>query len=277
MQSWKQLVDICSLDIPNVFHGVFYESLTKLAEPDFAGQVPCIDAEQSYTTTASDPNYELPVGLVSIKVVAFKGRPLTAMSLANLLPGERYHSDGTTLRTGTPYGYYVENDQLTLIPAPSSASNLRVNYFSLPTYGVKKFLALADSSATVIYLDLAIGDDLATDTVTLTNNTRSLSANISAYALIDDLRHKYTVSITAQAAGDEVQMALGKYLPTIPEKYAPLLIPYAKAKGYASLENTKLHDYWMAEYEKGRDKAKIDEASKAFPQAASFDHARVIR
>ena len=109
--------------------------------------------------------------------------------------------------------------------------------------------------------------------------TRSSDAGASsAYALIDGLRHKYTVdSIASQIEGDEVQLPIYKYVPMIPEIYAPLLIPYAKAHGYASLGQTEQYLFWMGEYEKGRENAAIERASRAFPVQASFDHVPVIR
>ncbi len=276
MQSWKQMVDILTGEMPNVFPGIFYEVLTKLAEPDFAEHVKCIDAEKSYTTTASTPNYEMPLGVVDVKVVAFKAVPLKPINLANLGPTDRYHSDGTTIRTGTPWGYFFENDQLHLLPAPTEAANLRINYYTLPTYGTKKFRALADSSPTVLYLDLAIGQDLTTDTVTVTNDTRSLSANISAYTLTDDLRHKYTVAIAAQAEGDIISLPIHKYVPMIPEIYTPLLIAYARAHGYNDIGQPDKYLFWMSEYERKRDLAAIRRPGRAYPDTV-FNDSAIIR
>ncbi len=277
MQSWNELVETLITEMPNVYPGIFYDVLTKHAEPDFAAAVKCIDAEKSYTTTVSDPTYELPLGVVEIKVVTFKGVPLRKLHVANLRGTERYHSDGTTIRTGTPWGYFMENDQLHLLPAPTEAANLRISYFSLPTYATKRYRALAGSGATTLYLDLAIGEELATDTVTVTNITRSsLTGNISAYTL-DGLRHKYTLgSIAAQAEGDEIQIPVHKYVPMIPEIYVPLLIPYARAHGYDHLGRTEQYLFWISEYERLRDEAAIARAGKSYPDTV-FNNDTIIR
>lgn len=278
MQSWAQLVHLCGLQVPGVDPGIFYNALTALAEPDFAKHVLCIDGEVSLTTVADDANYELPLGFVLVKVVAFKGVPLDPIHLSNLKARERYQADGTTLRTGTPWGYYIENDQLTLVPAPSSASNLRINFYTLPTYDTKRYKALTDTTATILYLNLAVGQELADDSVVVTNITRSsLTGAISAYALTDDLRHKYTVaSIASQAVGDEIQIPIYKYVPMIPEVYAPLLIPFGVAHGFAVIGDTKQFAFYMAEYERLREGAAIKRAGRAFPEKASFDQALVI-
>jgi len=275
MLTWNEMVEILTVELPNVYPGIFYDTLTRLAEPDFAKNVKCIDAEKSYTTVASDATYEMPLGIVAVKVVAFKGVPLTPINLANLGPTDRYHSDGTTLRTGTPWGYFFENDLLTLLPAPTQAANLRINYYTLPTYATKSFRALSGTSATVLYLDLAIGAALATDTVTVTNETRSLSANISAYALIDNFRHKYTVAIAGQAENDIITMPLHKYVPMIPEIYVEKLLPYARAYGYNDMGNTEKFLFWMAEYERLRDQAAISRPGRAYPDTIFNDSALI--
>ncbi len=273
IQSWKQLVGKLVGEQPTVDPEVFYNALTDQAEPDFAKEVKCIDAEKSYTTIVDEPGYEMPLGVVEFKTVVYKGNPLIPINVSAIRDGQRYFSDGTTLRTGTPFAYFIENDRIMLLPAPTEAANLRVSYFTLPTYATKQYRALVDTDATTLYLDLPIGADLATDTVVVTNLSRSsLTGAISAYELTDDRRHKYTVaSIAGQVEGDVIQIPVFKYVPSIPEIFISILLPYARAVGFNSKGDLSNYLFWMGEYERLRDKAAIDRAAKAYPDTVFND------
>ncbi len=279
MITWDDLVDICVGQINDVLPTVFERALKDLAEPDFAKETKCLDAEKTYTTVIGTADYEMPLGVVKVKEASFRAIPLDETTVANLKQRERYHSDGTTLRQGTPEKYFLENDRIHLVPAPSSAANLRVSYFALPTYRTKKkrYLALKDTTTTVVYLDLAIGEDLKTDTVPFYNVTRDITKNCSDYVL-DDGRHKYTVvaAIAGQVAGDEIEIDVREYVPMIPEIYAAHLLPYALAMGYASKENTALYEYWMKEYERKRDEVAGERSARGWPQQV-ISNCKVIR
>lgn len=360
MITWDSLVDICVGQVSNVLPTVFERALKDLAEPDFAKETKCIDAEKTYTTVAGTADYEMPLGLVGVKRVTYRDIPLRETALANLGQRERYHSDGTTLRQGTPQKYFLENDRLHLVPAPNAAETLRVSYFTLPTYAKKRFRALTGTTTTVVYLDLAIGEDLKTDLAAFFNVTRDATRHCNDYDL-DGNRHKYTIggkiqvtvtdetdadlaaffaaaagelyvakgsaiavgdtftvggtgdttdnalaaakggavaagdlfevtgisgseavdyvgtaAITAQVAGDEIELDIHEYVPMIPEIYVNHLIPYAKAMGYAAKENTALYEYWMAEYERKRDEVVGERAARGWPQKV-ISNARVIR
>ncbi len=264
MLTWDELVSICEVEMPDVNPAIFERALIDLAEPDFAKETECIDAEKAYTTVASTGDYEMPLGIVRIKLVEYKGRPIDPTKIENLRPGERYQSDGTTLRTGTPRKYFTHNDRLHLLPAPSEAAALRLYYASLPTYVTRRFFALTGTGATTVYLEIGI-PALATDTVSFSNINRSLSGNCSAYVL-DGNRHKYTVaSIAGQVAGDEIELALHKYIPTIPEIHVQRLIPYAISKGYASRGDHARAQREMLEYERLRDKEKGERGLRGYP------------
>ncbi len=264
MLTWDEIVAICEAEIPDVSPGIFERALIDLAEPDFARVTECIDAEKAYTTVASTGDYELPLGVVRIQRVEFKGIKLTATKVENLLSREQYWSDGTTLRTGRPRKYYTTNDRLHLIPVPTEAAGLRVWYPTLPTYATRKYIALTGTGTTTVYLEIGI-PALATDTVTFTNITRSLTGNCSAYTL-DGNRHKYTVaSMAAQAAGDIISLALHKYIPMIPEIHVQRLIPYALSKGYASIRDRRNARIEMAEYERLRDEVIGERNLRGYP------------
>ncbi len=279
MLTWAQLVAICYDQISDVSPEVFERALKDLAEPDFAKETKCIDAEKTYTTVAGTADYELPLGVVEVKEASFRAIPLKETVVANLGQRERYHSDGTTLRQGTPEKFFLENDRIHLVPAPGSAATLRVSYFALPTYRTKKkrYLALTGTTTTVVYLDLAIGEDLKTDTAPFYNVTRDITKNCSDYAL-DEGRHKYTVvaAIAGQVEGDEIEVDVHEYVPMIPEIYVARLIPYALAMGYASKENTGQYDYWMAVYTRQRDDVAGERAARGWPQQV-VSNCRVIR
>ena len=247
MLTWDELVDICSLQmtVPNPV--IFERALKDLAEPEFARMTECIDAEKAYTTVANTNNYELPVGVVRVKTVEYKGRPIDPTKVENLKDGEQYQSDGTTLRTGRPRKYYTHNDLLYLIPCPTEAAALRVRYASLPEYATRRYFALAGTTTTLVYLDIGI-PELADDTVTFTNITRTLTGACSVYAL-DGNRHKYTVAaMAAQVAGDIIELNLHPYIPMIPEIHVQKLLPYALAMGYSSMDNDRGYDRKMAEF-----------------------------
>ncbi len=264
MLTWDELVGLCETQMPDVNPAIFERALIDLAEPDFARVTECIDAEKAYTTVADTADYEMPLGVVRIKHVEYKGRPLDPTKVENFRPGERYQSDGTTLRTGTPRKYFTHNDRLHLLPAPSEAVALRVYFASLPTYATRRFLALVGTGATTVYLEIGV-PHLATDTVSFSNITRSLAGNCSAYAL-DGNRHKYTVaSIAGQVAGDEIELALHKYIPTIPEIHVQRLIPYAVSMGYASRGDHTRAKREMDEYERQRDEVKGERGLRGYP------------
>lgn len=273
MLTWDELVAICQDQIDNVAPRVFERALKDLAEPDFARATKCIDAEKTYTTVLGTPDYEMPLGLVEIKEVTWQGVPLKETSVANLGYQERYDSSGT-IRSGTPWKYFLENDRIHLVPSPNSAQTLRISYFGLPTYRTKKkrYLALSGTTTTVVYLDLAIGEDLKTDKVAFYNVTRDKTQNCSDYAL-DEGRHKYTIvaAIAEQVAGDEIEIDVHGYVPMIPEIYAERLIPRALAVGYASIGDTAQRDYWMAEYVRVRDEVAGERAARGYPEEVISD------
>ena len=262
--TWEELVSICQVQMRDVLPAIFERALIDLAEPDFAMVTQCIDAEKAYTTVADTGDYEMPLGVVRLKHVEYKGRPLDPTKVENLRPGERYQSDGTTLKTGTPLKYYTHNDRLHLIPAPSAAESLRVYFASLPTYATRRYIALTGTTTTIIYLDIGI-PELADDTVTFTNITRNLTGACSAYAL-DGNRHKYTVaSMAAQVAGDEIELALHKYIPMIPEIHVQRLIPYAISMGYASRGDHTRAKTDRKEYDRLRDEVKGERGLRGYP------------
>ena len=264
MLTWDELVSICEVQMPKVHPAVFERALIDLAEPDFARVTECIDAEKAYTTVADTGDYELPLGVVRIQRVEFKGRKLEAVKIENLLSREQYWSDGTTLRTGTPLKYYTTNDRLHLIPVPTEAAGLRVWYAALPTYAIRKYIALTGTDPTTVYLEIGI-PELATDTVTFTNVTRGLTGNCSAYTL-DGSRHKYTVaSMAAQAVGDVISLVLYKYIPMIPEIHVQRLIPYAISMGYASQGKHGRARVEMQEYERKRDEVIGERNLRGYP------------
>ncbi len=191
MLTWDELVAICQDQIGNVAPRVFERALKDLAEPDFARATKCIDAEVVYSTVVDTPDYEMPLGLVEIKEVTWRGVPLKETSVANFGYQERYDSSGT-IRKGTPWKYFLENDRIHLLPAPSSAENLRISYWTLPTYAKKRYRALTGTTTTIIYLNLGIGEPLKTDTVAFFNVTRDITRNCNNYTL-DGNRHKYTI------------------------------------------------------------------------------------
>ncbi len=188
MLTWDQLVAICQDQIDNVAPTVFERALKDLAEPDFAKATKCIDAEVVYSTVVDTPDYEMPLGLVVIKEVTWRGVPVKEASVANLV---RYDSNGTIL-TGTPWKYFLENDRINLVPAPNSVENLRISYFGLPSYAKKRYRALTGTTTTLVYLNLGIGEPLKTDTVAFFNVTRDITRNCNNYTL-DGNRHKYTI------------------------------------------------------------------------------------
>ena len=264
MLTWDELVSICETQLRDVLPAVFERSLIDLAEPDFAAETECIDAEKAYTTVADTGDYEMPLGVVRIKLIEYKGQPLDPTKVENLRPGERYQSDGTTLRTGRPRKYFTHNDRLHLLPAPSAAEALRIYFSSLPTYATRRYIALTGTGGTTVYLEIGI-PELATDTVSFSNITRSLSGNCSAYAL-DGNRHKYTVaSIAGQVAGDEIELALHKYIPMIPEIHVQRLIPYAISMGYASRGDHARARREMDEYERLRAQVKGERGLRGYP------------
>lgn len=211
MITWDSLVDICVGQINNVIPTVFERALKDLAEPDFAKETKCIDAEKTYTTVAGTADYEMPLGLVGVKKVTYRDIPVDESAVANLEQRERYHGDGTTLRQGTPQKYFLENDRLHLVPAPNASETLRVSYFTLPTYAKKRYRALTGTTTTVVYLDLAIGEDLVTDMVPFFNVTRDITRNCNAYTL-DGNRHKYTT-------GGDFQVTITDAQETIADSY----------------------------------------------------------
>ena len=262
--TWNQLTAICEMQMPEVNPGVFERALIDLAEPDFAQATECIDAEKAYTTVASTGDYEIPMGVVRIKKVEYKGRPLEITKIENLYPGEKYQSDGTTLKTGTPRRCYTHNDRLHLVPVPTEATGMRLYFASLPTYATRRYIALTGTTTTIIYLDIGI-PALATDTVTFTNITRTLTGACSAYALVGN-RHKYTVdAMVAQVAGDEIELALHEYIPMIPEIHVQRLIPYAISMGYASLRDHARASREMVRYELLRDEVIGERGLRGYP------------
>ncbi len=188
MITWEGLIDICVVLLDEVLPTVFERALKDLAEPDFARATKCIDAEVVYSTVVGTPDYEMPLGLVAIKEVTWRGVPVKETSVAGHV---RYDSSGTIL-TGTPWKYFLENDRIHLLPAPSSVENLRISYWTLPTYVKKRYRALAGTTTTVIYLNLGIGEPLKTDTVAFFNITRDITRNCNDYTL-EGNRHKYTL------------------------------------------------------------------------------------
>jgi len=191
MLTWDELVAICQDQIDDVAPRVFERALKDLAEPDFARATKCIDAEVVYSTVVDTPDYEMPLGLVEIKEATWRGVPLKETSVANLGYQERYDSSGI-IQKGTPWKYFLENDRIHLLPAPSSVENLRISYYSLPTYAKKRYRALTGTTTTLVYLNLAIGADLEDDLMAFFNVTRDATRNCNSYTL-DGNRHKYTL------------------------------------------------------------------------------------
>jgi len=210
MLTWDELIAICQDQIDNVAPRVFERALKDLAEPDFARATKCIDAETVIATVIDTPDYEMPLGLVKIKETTWRGVPLKETSVGNLVYQERYDSSGT-IRKGTPWKYFLENDRIHLLPAPSSVENLRISYYSLPTYAKKRYRALAGTTTTAVYLDLAIGEDLKTDMVAFFNVTRDATRICNDYTL-DGNRHKYTI-------GGDFQVTITDASETIADSY----------------------------------------------------------
>lgn len=205
MITWGDLADICISQIEGVLPTVFERTLKDLAEPDFARATKCIDAEVVYSTVVDTPDYEMPLGVVAIKEVTWRGVPLKEASVANLGYQERYDSNGT-IQKGTPWKYFLENDRIHLLPAPSSVENLRISYFGLPSYAKKRYRALTGTTTALVYLDLAIGKDLETDTVAFFNVTCDSTRNCNDYTL-DGNRHKYTLGGNIQVTVTDEQDA----------------------------------------------------------------------
>lgn len=266
MLTWDELVGICETQLRDIPPGIFENTLKDLAEPDFARETECIDAEKLYTTVAATNNYEMPLGVVRIKAVFYRGRKLEPTKVENLTTGEQYQSgDGTTLRTGDPRKYYTHNDRLYLVPCPTEAVALRVQFSSLPTYATRRYFALTGTTTTKIYLDIGI-EELADDAVTFTNITRELTGACSAYSNANN-RHVYTVdAMAAQVAGDEIELTLHKYIPMIPEIDAHRLIPYALAMGYSFREDRINRNSQMQEYYALRDEVKNERAMRGYPE-----------
>ncbi len=276
MLTWDELVGICETQLTNVPPQVFERTLKDLAEPDFARQTECIDGEKLYATVAATNNYEMPMGVIRIKSLEYKGKTLDATKVENLKSGEQYQTgDGTTLRTGTPTKYYTHNDRLYLLPCPTEAVALRMRYSQLPTYATRKFIALDGTTTTLIYLDIGI-EELADDGVTFTNDTRTLTGVCSAYSNAGN-RHKYTVAaMAAQTAGDIITLDLTPYAPTIPEIHVHRLIPYALAMGYSHREDDRMYQQKMAEYYALANEVKGERHMRGYPDGVVHDNV-VIR
>jgi len=272
MLTWDELVDICSLQMPVPNPVIFERALKDLAEPEFARITECLEAEKLYTTVVDTNNYELPMGVVRIKMVYYKGRKLDPVKVENLKSGEQYQSgDGTTLRTGRPQKYYTQNDRLYLVPCPTEAAALRVHFATLPVYTTRKYIAQTGTTTTILYLDIGI-PGLATDTVTFSNVTRSLTGACSAYSYTGN-RHKYTVAAMAgQVAGDIIEIPTYPYIPSIPEIDVMKLIPYALAMGYSFRENTTKYERKMAEFFAGAESVKNERAMRAYPEDVVTDN-----
>jgi len=272
MLTWDELVGICENQLGDIPPGIFENALKRLAELDFARETECLESEKLYTTVAGTNNYEMPMGVVRIKTVYYKGRKLDTVKVENLFSGEQYQSgNGTTLRTGDPRKYYTQNDRLYLVPCPTEAAALRVQFSELPTYKTRRYIALTGTTTTKIYLDIGI-KELADDGVTFTNITRGLTGACSAYSGADN-RNLYTVAaMAAQVAGDEIELALNKYMPMIPEVDAQRLIPYALAMGYAYREDRRNQAFQMAEYYALREEVKNERAMRSYPEFVVTDN-----
>jgi len=276
MLTWDEIVGICELQLWDIPPQIFERALKDLAEPDFARQTECIDAEKLYTTVVDTNNYEMPVGVIRIKSVEFKGKTLTATKVENLRSGQQYQmGDGTSLRSGTPTEYYTHNDRLYLLPSPTEAAALRVRYAVLPTYATRRYFALTGTTTTVIYLDIGI-EELATDTVTFSNITQGLTGACSGYSNAGN-RHAYTVAAMAgQAVGDEIELVLTPYIPMIPEIHVHRLIPYALAMGYGHRGDTVRQNQKMVEYYGLANEVKGERHMRGYPDGVVHDNV-VIR
>lgn len=214
-----------------------------------------LSANEDYATATADTtivsgtnSYSLPARASneSLRNVLY----LEAGSYVPLIRTNPQDVPGTT-DTGTPHSYYFFDDAIVLVPTPSAAGTLRLQYFRRPSALVAASAAATISSingartvvTTTATIPSTITNTVTVDVVSHTPGFRILTMDAALTGTVSGTTITFSSALPASVvAGDYVCLAGESCVPQIPVEAHPLLAQRIVVKALEALGDKKAAD-----------------------------------